>query len=257
MSRINRGRRTMTRIYRGSVAVCLSCPAFGVCTKSKRWPHPEDRPPGRALRRHRASTRSQTGVQTEKATGRTGLRDHQREQLQARSFLLRGLNNVAAEWSLLVQPSTCAPRIWRTQAPDPEFERNAESGRPRRSGQVSTDKRRGISYMCDPGDRCRNDGVSNPPAHTNDAETPGHEPRTLIRQAPGYGVTFLRRKTVWGVPVLSEVPAGSGMTGVWWGSGCRRHTGVDTWGVGDDGCVVGFPRFTNDVEPLPRTGGDV
>ena len=38
--RINRGRRTMTRIYRGSVAVCLSCPAFGVCTKSKRHAAP-------------------------------------------------------------------------------------------------------------------------------------------------------------------------------------------------------------------------
>ena len=113
-----------------------------------------------------------------------------KEQLP-RSFLLRGLNNVAAEWSLLATAFNLRTlwRIWRTQAPDPEFTNEAQRRiRPPKHVPDRSQLTNGAG-SCDPGDRCRNDGVSNPPAHTNDAETPGHEPRTLIRQAPGYGVT--------------------------------------------------------------------
>ena len=155
------------------------------------WPHPEDGPPGRSaapppgLDVHR---RSQTGVQTEKATGRTGLRDHQRTvaspQLPVTRSKQRCGRVVPAGYSLqpahpvayMADPGA-GPRVHKRSA-------TPNQAAQARSGQVSTDKRRGISYMCDPGDRCRNDGVSNPPTHTNNAETPGHKPRTLIRQAP-------------------------------------------------------------------------
>ena len=193
--RINRGRRTMTRIYRGSVAVCLSCPAFGVCTKSKRHGRTlKIGPQDAALRRHRAwmSTEEAKRAYRQRKLLVEPVFGIIKEQLQARSFLLRRSKQrcgrvVPAGYSLqpahpvayMADPGA-GPRVHKRSA-------TPNQAAQARSGQVSTDKRRGISYMCDPGDRCRNDGVSNPPAHTNDAETPGHKPRTLIRQAPRYG----------------------------------------------------------------------
>ena len=129
--RINRGRRTMTRIYRGSVAVCLSCPAFGVCTKSKRHGRTlKIGPQDAALRRHRAwmSTEEAKRAYRQRKLLVEPVFGIIKEQLQARSFLLRGLNNVAAEWSLLATAFNLRTlwRIWRTQAPDPEFTNEAQ-----------------------------------------------------------------------------------------------------------------------------------
>ena len=92
------------RLYRASGAVCQACPAFRVCTKAKEigrslaiGPHDA------VLRRHRA------WMSTSAAKEAYGLRKQLvepvfgiiKEQLGARRFLLRGLANVAAEWTML------------------------------------------------------------------------------------------------------------------------------------------------------------
>ena len=94
----------MMRLYRGSGAVCRACPAFGVCTTDRRH--------GRALeigshdallRRHRAWMRTEEAKRAYRR--RMPLVEPVfgiiKEQQQAHRFLLRGLRNVAAEWTLL------------------------------------------------------------------------------------------------------------------------------------------------------------
>ena len=119
-------------------------------------PHPEDRPPGRSaapppgLDVHREAKRAyrQRKLLVEPVFGII------KEQLQARSFLLRGLNNVGrvvpAGYSLNLSYMApgAGPRVHKRSA-------TPNQAAQARSGQVSTDKRRGISYMS--GDRCRND----------------------------------------------------------------------------------------------------
>ena len=101
---IHRSGKGMARRYRGSAPVCRSCPAFGMCTK--------DGVRGRslvvsfhdeALYRHRA------WMSTDEAREVYKLRKQLvepvfgiiKEQQTARRFLLRGLANVAAEWTAL------------------------------------------------------------------------------------------------------------------------------------------------------------
>ena len=101
---IHRSGKVMARRYRGSAPVCRSCPAFGVCTK--------DGVRGRslvvsfhdeALYRHRA------WMSTDEAREVYKLRKQLvepvfgivKEQQNVRRFLLRGLANVAAEWTVL------------------------------------------------------------------------------------------------------------------------------------------------------------
>ena len=96
--------RPVTRVYRGSRATCLACPALKVCTRDRRHgrmlevgPHDE------ALRNHRA------WMATEQA--KVAYRQRKqlpeptfgilKEQQDARRFLLRGLDQVRAEWDLL------------------------------------------------------------------------------------------------------------------------------------------------------------
>lgn len=91
------------RIYRAPWRVCRSCPAFGVCTKSKRGRILTIRPDDAILRSHRA------WMATDAAKEAYQLRKQLvepvfgiiKEQLRARRFLLRGLVNVAAEWTVL------------------------------------------------------------------------------------------------------------------------------------------------------------
>ncbi len=96
--------KTPIRLYRAPRAVCRACPAFGVCTKDKHsgralWIGPHDI----RLRQHRA------WMETEEANllyaQRKGLIEPVfgiiKEQLGARRFLLRGLENVRAEFALL------------------------------------------------------------------------------------------------------------------------------------------------------------
>ena len=90
-------------MYRAPWRVCRSCPAFGVCTKSKR---------GRAIAigKHHASLRGHRAwMSTDTAKEAYKLRKQLvepvfgiiKEQQRARRFLLRGLANVSAEWAVL------------------------------------------------------------------------------------------------------------------------------------------------------------
>ena len=91
------------RFYRAPGAVCRACPAFGVCTKSKDGQNVTVGPYDAALRRHRA------WMTTSAATEVYKLRKQMvepvfgiiKEQQAGRRFLLRGLINVAAEWTVL------------------------------------------------------------------------------------------------------------------------------------------------------------
>ncbi len=96
--------KTLVRLYRAPRTVCRACPAFSVCTKDKHsgralWIGPHDI----RLRQHRA------WMETEEASQlyaqRKGLIEPVfgiiKEQLGARRFLLRGLENVRAEFALL------------------------------------------------------------------------------------------------------------------------------------------------------------
>ena len=107
------------RLYRASEAVCQVCPAFGVCTRAKEigrslaiGPHDA------VLRRHRA------WMSTSAAREAYKLRKQLvepvfgiiKEQQGARRFLLRGLVNVAAEWTMLATAFNLRTlwRVWRS-----------------------------------------------------------------------------------------------------------------------------------------------
>ena len=116
--------QTRMRLYRASGAVCRACPAFGICTTDKRHGRAlEIGPKDAALRRHRA------WMSTEEAKEAYRHRKQLvepvfgiiKEQQQAQRFLLRGLANVAAEWTLLAAAFNMRTlwRIWRAQLPDP------------------------------------------------------------------------------------------------------------------------------------------
>ena len=112
-----KGRPEM-RVYRASAAVCITCPAFGRCTKDKHQgraleigPHEEE------LRRHRALMATPEA----KATY-----SHRKELVEpvfgilkevqgARRFLLRGLEKVRAEWALLAAAFNLKTlfRVWQ------------------------------------------------------------------------------------------------------------------------------------------------
>ena len=103
-TRIKHTRNTMMRLYRASGAVCRACPVFGVCTKDKRHGRAlEIGPHDAALRRHRAwmSTEEAKRAYRQRMQLVEPVFGIIKEQQQAHRFLLRGLGNVAAEWSLL------------------------------------------------------------------------------------------------------------------------------------------------------------
>jgi transposase len=91
------------RVYQAAGKVCLGCPAFGQCTQDRR---------GRRLRvgdYEQVHQRHREMMQTEAAKARYRRRKELvepvfgmiKEQQSGRRFLLRGLANVQAEWSLL------------------------------------------------------------------------------------------------------------------------------------------------------------
>ena len=107
------------RVYRASRTVCRACPAYGVCTKDVHsgralWIGPSDA----LLRQHRH------WMTTERArrlyARRKGLIEPifgiLKEQLGARRFLLRGLLNVRAEFTLLATAFNLRTlwKVWRT-----------------------------------------------------------------------------------------------------------------------------------------------
>ena len=108
------------RVYRASRRVCHTCPAYGVCTRDKHtgralWIGPADS----LLREHRE------WMTTEQAKSlyfrRKGLIEPVfgilKEQLGARRFLLRGLAEVQAEFSLLATAFNLRMlwKVWRTE----------------------------------------------------------------------------------------------------------------------------------------------
>ena len=117
--RIQHANGVPLRLYRASGVVCQVCPAFGVCTKAKEigrslaiGPHDA------VLRRHRA------WMSTSAAREAYKLRKQLvepvfgiiKEQQGARRFLLRGLVNVAAEWTMLATAFNLRTlwRVWRS-----------------------------------------------------------------------------------------------------------------------------------------------
>lgn len=118
-STTNKG--TPIRVYRPvSISTCRNCPAFGICTKNyRRGRALEIGPYDRALRDYRA------WMSTETAKAVYKLRKHliepvfgiTKEQLDARRFLLRGLENVKAEWVVLATAFNLRTlwRAWRSR----------------------------------------------------------------------------------------------------------------------------------------------
>lgn len=103
-SGVRQGRRAMVRLYRSTGAACRACPAFGVCTTNKRHGRAlEISPHDAALRHHRAwmSTEQAKEAYRQRKQLVEPVFGIIKEQQQALRFLLRGLPNVAAEWTLL------------------------------------------------------------------------------------------------------------------------------------------------------------
>ena len=114
---VRRGRRTMMRLYRSSGDVCRACPAFGVCTTNKRHGRAlEISPHDAALRRHRAwmSTEQAKRAYRQRKQLVEPVFGIIKEQQHARRFLLRGLPNVAAEWTLLATAFNLRT-LWRVR----------------------------------------------------------------------------------------------------------------------------------------------
>ncbi len=117
--------RPVTRVYRASRSICLACPAFGVCTKDRRQGRMlEIGPHELALGNHR------TWMATPEAKAAYRQRKQLpeptfgilKEQQGARRFLLRGIERVRAEWTLLATAFNLRTlyRIWASwQTPGP------------------------------------------------------------------------------------------------------------------------------------------
>jgi transposase len=113
--------RPLTRVYRGEPAVCRACPAFGRCTTDERRGRAlEVGPHEAALRDHRTwmATDEAAALARRRKTLIEPVFGVVKEELGGRRFLLRGLANVEAEWTLVATAfnlRTCV-RIWQQQA---------------------------------------------------------------------------------------------------------------------------------------------
>ncbi len=104
------------RRYRAEAQVCLVCPAFGECTKSVNGRAMYVTPSEPLLKEHRALMEREESRALYRFRKQTvepvfGI---VKEQMGARRFLLRGLANVNAEWSLLAAAFNLRTisRIW-------------------------------------------------------------------------------------------------------------------------------------------------
>ena len=117
--RIQHANGVPLRLYRAAGAVCQACPAFRAYTRAKEigrslaiGPHDD------VLRRHRSWM--STSVAQEAYRLRKQLVEPAfgiiKEQQGARRFLLRGLVNVAAEWTMLATAFNLRTlcRVWRS-----------------------------------------------------------------------------------------------------------------------------------------------
>ena len=121
--RIQHANGVPLRLYRAAGAVCQACPAFRACTRAKEigrslaiGPHDE------VLRRHRSWM--STSVAQEAYRLRKQLVEPAfgiiKEQQGARRFLLRGLVNVAAEWTMLATAFNLRT-LWRVWSSSRSF----------------------------------------------------------------------------------------------------------------------------------------
>ena len=170
------------RRYRTSGAVCRACPAFGTCTKDARYGRAlEIGPHDAALRVHRE------WMSTEEASRsyerRQGLIEPVfgiiKDQQAGRRFLLRGIANVAAEWTLLATAFNlrtlwqAGADMWRhgTYLLDGNFGPNL--GMPAAPDRHPPRTRAAMTRQ--PG----------PPADpTNQCSAPHHHQQPFVRQAP-------------------------------------------------------------------------
>ena len=109
------------RYYQAPLAVCQACPAYGVCTKGSTKGRSVTMGPRDALLRQHRAWMSTDGVR-EIYRRRQQLVEPVfgiiKEQLKAQRFLLRGLENVAAEWVLLATTFNLRTlwKAWRCRA---------------------------------------------------------------------------------------------------------------------------------------------
>ena len=109
------------RYYQAPKAVCQSCPAYGVCTKGRTKGRSVTMGPRDALlRQHRAwmSTDEIKEVYRRRQQLVEPVFGIIKEQPGARRFLLRGLMNVAAEWTVLATAFNMRTlwKAWRRRA---------------------------------------------------------------------------------------------------------------------------------------------
>ena len=117
--RIQHANGVPLRLYRAAGAACQACPAFRACTRAKEigrslaiGPHDE------MLRRHRSwmsTSAAQEAYRLRKQLVEPAF-GIIKEQQGARRFLLRGLANVVAEWTMLVTAFNLRTlyRMWRS-----------------------------------------------------------------------------------------------------------------------------------------------
>lgn len=119
-TRKNRKGESVIRMYQASRTVCKVCPAYEVCTTDRSKGRRIDITPHDAvLRKHREWMSSEQAQEAYKR--RIHLIEPVfatiKEQMSARRFLLRGIANVAAEWSVLATAFNLSTlwRLWRTR----------------------------------------------------------------------------------------------------------------------------------------------
>ena len=121
--RIQHANGVPLRLYRAAGAVCQACPAFRACTRAKEvgrslaiGPHDE------VLRRHRSwmsTSAAQEAYRLRKQLVEPAF-GIIKEQQGARRFLLRGLVNVAAEWTMLATAFNLRT-LWRVWSSSRSF----------------------------------------------------------------------------------------------------------------------------------------
>ena len=120
------------RLYRASGAVCQACPAFGVCTRAKQTGRSLAIGPYDAvLRRHRAwmTTSAATDAYEQRKQLIEPVFGIIKEQQVARRFLLRGLANVTAEWTMLATAFNLRT-LWRMWTSSRAFNRLSDGLEP-------------------------------------------------------------------------------------------------------------------------------
>jgi transposase len=117
-----RAGRPAMRVYRGRPAVCRACPAFGLCTKARGGRTLEIGPEEARLRQHRVlmATDAAKAAYRQRKCLPEPVFGILKEQQGARRLLLRGLDNVRAEWGLLATAFNLRTmaRVWRQWAPE-------------------------------------------------------------------------------------------------------------------------------------------